>query len=78
MHEEIDRLARDAMSPSIPELCDRFMDAVNDMGKVIEQGQKLFDPDVTTVIKEENNERRLQEADECTQGTGIRPGDAKQ
>ena len=74
MHEEIDRLARDTMSPSIPELCDRFMDAVNDMGKVIEQGQKLFDPDVTTVIKEENNERRLQEADECTQGTGIRLG----
>lgn len=77
MHEEIDRLARDAMSPSIPELCDRFMDAVNDMGKVIEQGQKLFDPDVTTVTRR-NNERRLQEADECTQGTGICSGDAKQ
>lgn len=28
--------------------------------------------------KEENNERRLQEADECTQGTGIRSGHAKQ
>jgi len=77
MHEEIDRLARDAMSPSIPELCDRLMDAVNDMGKVIEQGQKLFDPDVTTVIRR-NNERRLQEADACTQGTGIRSGHAKQ